>query len=379
MQAVCALLMVGAFFAGRQSEHWKQGPPTASVEHKAPQTKQPIVVVVLDDHLDRSERFLVQLKHADLDSAPLVWPMRDEARSLLAANKVCRQKAAQTGDPELTIALDHLDRLLAEAANESGGLNAESIAKLQDEMNSDGLLFEVRVLRSRIANRKANREQPRERRNHMKIKASVWSLMKIKASALSLKFVQQMPYTRNPNKGGHPERHEIGGHPERSVLQRSRRTCISAAYFCNELRTHHRTGIFAVLLAAIVCLSPVVTRSESAPGASGQAAGADSSQAPDSSEFAEGTRAINQGHWADAVRLFAGVAAQNGEHADAALYWKAYAEDKLGQFKPSQETCANCAAVIPRAAGSTIAMHWRLKSAPKPASPWPLSPARATK
>jgi hypothetical protein len=130
------------------------------VEHKAPQTKQPIVVVVLDDHLDRSERFLVQLKHADLDSAPLVWPMRDEARSLLAANKVCRQKAAQTSDPELTIALDHLDRLLAEAASESGGLNAGSIAKLQDEMNSDGLLFEVRVLRSRIANRKATGNNP---------------------------------------------------------------------------------------------------------------------------------------------------------------------------------------------------------------------------
>jgi hypothetical protein len=150
-----ALLMVGAFFAGSQWEHWKQGPPTASVEHKAPQTKQPIVVVVLDDHLDRSERFLVQLKHADLDSAAMASPMRDEARSLLAANKVCRQKAAQTSDPELTQALDHLDQLLAEAANEPGGLNATSIAKLQDEMNSDGLLFEVRVLRSRIANRKA--------------------------------------------------------------------------------------------------------------------------------------------------------------------------------------------------------------------------------
>jgi len=55
----------------------------------------------------------------------------------------------------LTTPLDHLDRLLAEAANEPGGLNAGSIAKLQDEMNSDGLLFEVRVLRSRIASRKA--------------------------------------------------------------------------------------------------------------------------------------------------------------------------------------------------------------------------------
>jgi hypothetical protein len=152
--AACAVLVVGAFFAGRQWEHWKQQ-PTAKVEHQTPQTKQPILVVVLDDHLDRSERFLVELKHADLDSPAMASPMRDEARSLLAANKVCREKAAETSDAELTTALDHLDRLLAEAANEPGGLNARSIAKLQDEMNSDGLLFEVRVLRSRIANRTA--------------------------------------------------------------------------------------------------------------------------------------------------------------------------------------------------------------------------------
>jgi hypothetical protein len=153
--AACALLVVGAFFAGRQWEHSKQGQPAARVEHQVPQTKQPILVVVLDEHLDRSERFLVQLKHADVDSPAMASPIRDEARSLLAANKVCREKAAGKSDPELTTALDHLDRLLAEAANEPGGLNAGSIARLQDEMNSDGLLFKVRVLRSRIASRKA--------------------------------------------------------------------------------------------------------------------------------------------------------------------------------------------------------------------------------
>jgi hypothetical protein len=117
---------------------------------KAPPAKQPIVVVVLDDHLDRSERFLVQLKHADLDSRQTAWPLGDEARSLLAANRVCRKNLGTTSDPELATALDHLDSLLGEAANEPGGLNAASIAKLQDEMNADGLLFEVRVLRTRM-------------------------------------------------------------------------------------------------------------------------------------------------------------------------------------------------------------------------------------
>jgi hypothetical protein len=159
--AGCALLVSSAFYAGRMWEQ-RQRPHVAAVQQApaAPQPKQPIVVVVLDDHLDRSERFLVQLKHADLDNSALVSPMRDEARSLLAANRVCRKNTAQDSDPELKTALDHLDRLLAEAVNAPGGLNATSIVKLQDEMNADGLLLEVRVLRARISNREAAGKKP---------------------------------------------------------------------------------------------------------------------------------------------------------------------------------------------------------------------------
>lgn len=152
----CTLLVSTAFYAGRQWEQRKQQPVATTQPVKPAQARQPIVVVVLDDHLDRSERFLVQLKHADVDSTAMVSPMRDEARSLLLANRVCRKNEAQANDPELTTALDHLDSLLAEAANAPGGLNATSIAKLQGEMNSDGLLFEVRVLRSRIARHAAS-------------------------------------------------------------------------------------------------------------------------------------------------------------------------------------------------------------------------------
>jgi len=77
--------------------------------------------------------------------------MRDEARSLLAANRICRQNASEQDDPALATALDHLDHVLAELASQPGGLNAATITRLQNEMKTDGLLFEVRVLRSRIA------------------------------------------------------------------------------------------------------------------------------------------------------------------------------------------------------------------------------------
>ena len=160
--AAVALLVAGAFYAGRiweQREQKKQS-PIANQQHQTQPNRQPIVVVVLDDHLDRSERFLVQLKHSDVDSAQMASPLRDEARTLLAANRVCRKNLAQTDDPELATALDHLDSLLAETANEPGGLNAQAIARLQEQMNADGLLFEVRVLRSRITDRKAAGANP---------------------------------------------------------------------------------------------------------------------------------------------------------------------------------------------------------------------------
>jgi len=146
-------LVVCAFLGGRLWEHrHAQTIAQNHVQQHEPTVQQPpqrIVVVVLSDHLDRSERLLVELKHAEGGS--VAFPLRDEARSLLEANQICRKNAKQDDDRALSTALDRLDRLLVELANQPDGLNSQTISRLQDEMNVDGLLFEVRVLRSRQA------------------------------------------------------------------------------------------------------------------------------------------------------------------------------------------------------------------------------------
>ena len=152
--AACTLLVATAFYAGRLWEHRQPQHPVAN-RPAAPVPEQRVVVVVLSDHLDRSERFLVELKHARADDTELASPLREEARSLLAANRKVRADTAQAGDPALSAALDHLNDLLDAMANHPGGLSPAAISRLQDEMNSDGLLFEVRVLRSRIPRGKA--------------------------------------------------------------------------------------------------------------------------------------------------------------------------------------------------------------------------------
>jgi len=62
--------------------------------------------------------------------------------------------------------------------------------------------------------------------------------------------------------------------------------------------------------------------------------------ADDASLYADGTRAINESRWSDAAGLFDRVAQMHGDHAEGALYWKAYAENKEGQPANALNTCA---------------------------------------
>jgi hypothetical protein len=142
--AMACLLLVAAFFAGRQWEH-RSGATAVNVAN-GEQGRQRVVLLVLGDHLDRSERLLVELKHAEPSTEA---PLQAEARDLLAANRLYRESVKQQ-DPALASALDHLERVLVEVSNEPAGLSQAKLDELQKEMNTDGLLFEVRVLRSRV-------------------------------------------------------------------------------------------------------------------------------------------------------------------------------------------------------------------------------------
>ncbi|MBS1823452.1 MAG: hypothetical protein JST61_16010 [Acidobacteria bacterium] len=152
--AACLLVIAGAFFAGRLWEHRNPQHPVAN-NAAGDQGREKVVLVVLGDHLDRSERLLVELKHAEPSTE---GPIQAEARELLASNRLYRESVKQAGDPTLANALDHLERVLIEVSNEPAGLSQAKLDELQKEMNTDGLLFEVRVLRSRVQDDVEQRE-----------------------------------------------------------------------------------------------------------------------------------------------------------------------------------------------------------------------------
>jgi hypothetical protein len=147
--AACALLIAVAFVAGRQWER-KQTPSVAVAAD--PLARQRVVVVVLGDHLDRSERLLVELNHAGGNDVSAI-PLRGEARELLANNRLVRQSAIRVGDLNVEASLDRLERLLVELANQPDELSEADLNRLRQEMNTDGLLFDIRILRSRVGSR----------------------------------------------------------------------------------------------------------------------------------------------------------------------------------------------------------------------------------
>jgi len=142
----CTFLIAVAFFAGRQWENHQRPPQIQTAANN--RNRQPIVLVVLGDHLGRSERFLVALKHGD--SAESTALVKAEAQDLLSANRLYRESAIESGDPAFAAALDRLERVLVEIANEPDNASPARLAELQKELNTDGLLFEVRVLRSHV-------------------------------------------------------------------------------------------------------------------------------------------------------------------------------------------------------------------------------------
>ena len=152
--AAAAVLAV-AFFAGQlwNAKNAAQRPsavlsPTgqqrAAVAHEGAQDR--VLLVVVTDHLDSSERMLLQVANADASRGLDLSNEHDRAEELVASNRIYRQTATQRGDERLAMVLSDLEPVLIEIAHADGKLSPNEAAALQKRIDSKGLLFKVRVI-----------------------------------------------------------------------------------------------------------------------------------------------------------------------------------------------------------------------------------------
>jgi anti-sigma factor RsiW len=150
-----AALVVLAFFVGRFVEHRSSPVQQAATTNARPvvaeasaTVRERVLLVAVNDHLERSQMVLVELANADPRDALDISAERQSADELLASNRLYRQTAVQMGDTQVADVLDDLERVLVEIARGPSQLSIQQLAAVQQRIESQGILFKVRVIRN---------------------------------------------------------------------------------------------------------------------------------------------------------------------------------------------------------------------------------------
>jgi hypothetical protein len=152
------VLVVVAFLAGRYAS-WRSLPAAPGQANRG--NPQKVVLVAVSDHLERSQMLLVEIMNNDANDAAIFSAEQKQARDLLDANHLYRVSAQRTGDPQVGKLLDELGRVLTEIADSPSGLNAADLEQIRGRIQSEGLLFKVRVVGSEMNTRvRRQEEQP---------------------------------------------------------------------------------------------------------------------------------------------------------------------------------------------------------------------------
>jgi hypothetical protein len=147
-----AASLVLAFLLGR---HY----PRPGGEATSGPVRERILLVAVGDHLERSQVVLLELLNADPKATLDVSAEQRSAEDLLSANRLYRLAAARTGEPGVARVLEELERVLVEVANGPSELGPEETLALRRRIESQGVLFKVRVVGSQIRERQREAAQ----------------------------------------------------------------------------------------------------------------------------------------------------------------------------------------------------------------------------
>jgi hypothetical protein len=144
------ILLAAAFLAGR---FWPRPGQQVAQQSSSQVNPQRVVLVAVGDHLERSQMLLVEIMNADTKGPINFSSEQAQARDLLDSNHLYRVSSQQAGDPQVARLLDQLGRVLAEIANGPTEVSPEDLQQVRHTIQSEGLLFKVRVVGSEVNSR----------------------------------------------------------------------------------------------------------------------------------------------------------------------------------------------------------------------------------
>jgi hypothetical protein len=147
--AAIAAALVLAFLLGRRFPAEPQ-PLSAEIRER-------VLLVAVGEHLDRSQMVLIELANAPAGEVLNFSAQRAVADELVTSGRLYRQAAVRSGDPALAAVLEELERVLMEVAAGPEALQPADLEKLQQRIESRGLLFKVRVVGTQVRERETER------------------------------------------------------------------------------------------------------------------------------------------------------------------------------------------------------------------------------
>jgi hypothetical protein len=158
LAAAAALAL--AFFAGH---FWRASHETTTIQtassHPPATTTQPaanaqpaevsaerVLLLVVSDHLDSTERVLLEVANANPQKSLDIGQESRRAGELVAANRIYRQTASQRGNERIASLLADLEPVLIQISHSGSSLTSDELTALQKRIEAKGLLFKVRVI-----------------------------------------------------------------------------------------------------------------------------------------------------------------------------------------------------------------------------------------
>jgi hypothetical protein len=149
--AAAATLLLTGVLVGRFV--WDRPAPVPESAEVTSSLRERVLLADLDEHFDRSSVALVELVNAAGTDVVDMESQRARAEELLAANRLYRQAAAETQAPRLAEVLEELERVLVDVAASPSELPAAEAAAIGRRIESQNLIFKVRVLSSFVKER----------------------------------------------------------------------------------------------------------------------------------------------------------------------------------------------------------------------------------
>jgi anti-sigma factor RsiW len=144
LAASAAALAVFSFWLGRA---WAPS-PAVSPESMADvrSVTERLLRTEVEEHLERSQRVLMELVNVDESSPVMLASDRQRAADLVAAGRLYRRSVEEIGDTDTRDLLEDIERVLVEIANGPDVESSKELTDVRARISDRDLIFRLRVM-----------------------------------------------------------------------------------------------------------------------------------------------------------------------------------------------------------------------------------------